>query len=146
MLDVMFRGMWSFWPAFAASTRGGSVVELPGILAGVVPAMPERSVVNCVLYEDAGALESGLEELAAAYDRAGVNAWTVWVYETDEPAQAVLGAAGHALDAAPMGQGRELRGVEPPAAGELDLVDEPGPADFEPVLTAAYGWPGFATA
>src|SRR5918911_5120629 len=108
----MFRGMRSFWPAFAASTRGGSVIELRGVPAAVAPAMPERSVVNCVLYDDADALEASLDELADAYDRAGVGAWTVWVYETDERVQALLGAAGHVLDAAPMGQGRELAGVE----------------------------------
>jgi GNAT superfamily N-acetyltransferase len=142
----MFRSMRSFWAGFPPATRGGSVLELPGVQAAIVPAMPERSVVNCVVYDDAGALEAALDELAAAYDRAGVHAWTVWVHESDERAQAALAAAGNVLDAAPMGQGRELDGLEPPAPGELDLVDDPAPQDFDPIVTAAYGWPGFAAA
>jgi GNAT superfamily N-acetyltransferase len=34
----------------------------------------------------------------------------------------------------------------PPADGELDLVPDPSPDDFEPVVAGAYGWPGFAAA
>jgi GNAT superfamily N-acetyltransferase len=146
MLEAMFRSMWSFWLGFAEASRGGSSLELPGLHAAIMPAMPERSVVNCVVHEGADALEAGLEQLAAAYDDAGVGAWTVWVHESDEPAQAVLSAAGHVVDAAPMGQERELDGLEAPAPGELDLMPDPSPADFEPIVTASYGWPGLGDA
>jgi GNAT superfamily N-acetyltransferase len=122
------------------------VVELPGVLAAVVPAMPERSVVNCVVYEEPDALAAALGDLAAVYDEAGVLAWTVWVHETDVRAQELLAAAGHVLDSEPMGQGRELAGLDPPADGELDLVDRPGPAEFEPVIETAYGFPRFGGA
>jgi ribosomal protein S18 acetylase RimI-like enzyme len=146
VLELMFRSMRSYWPAFARSTRGGSALELPGIAAAIVPAMPDRSVVNCVVYDDVRALEAALDELEAAYDRAGVRAWTVWVHEGDERAQELLAAAGHVLDAAPMGQERELAGLDAPPAGDLDLVDEPQPEDLDQIERAAYGWPGFAGA
>jgi GNAT superfamily N-acetyltransferase len=146
MLDRMFRSMRSFWPGFAEATRGGSRLELPGLEAAFVPAMPDRSVVNCVVYEDAGALVASLDRLAAAYDEAGVLAWTVWVHESDERARAALEASGHTLDGEPMGQELDLAGVAMPAGPELDLVAEPSPADFDPIVTAAYGWPGFAAA
>jgi GNAT superfamily N-acetyltransferase len=142
----MFRSMRAFWLANAAATAGGSTLELPGVVAAIVPAMPERSVVNCVLYDDPDALESQLEWVAGAYDAAGVQAWTVWVHESDRRAQATLAEYGNVLDAEPMGQARELAGIDPPDDGELDLVESPTPADFDPVIWAAYGWTGFRDA
>ena len=139
----MFESLRSFWLAFAEATRGGSTLQLPGVWAAIVPAMPERSVVNCVGYEDVDRLDAALGELDAAYDGAGVNAWTVWVDSADEETQALLADAGHGLDAAPMAQELDLGSVEAPVASDLDLVDSPGPADFEPVIAGAYGWPGF---
>jgi GNAT superfamily N-acetyltransferase len=146
MLESMFRSMRSFWLGFAEASRGGSSLELAGVYAAIMPAMPDRSVVNCVVHDGADALEAALDRLAAAYEGAGVQAWTVWVHETDEPAQAVLSAAGHVLDAAPMGQERELDGIEAPGPDELDLLQDPSPGDFDPIVSASYGWPGFARA
>ena len=142
----MFESLRTFWLAFAAASRGGSTLELPGVWAAIVPAMPERSVVNCVGYEDIGRLDAAIGELAAAYEDAGVSAWTVWVDSADDEAQALLADAGHLLDGAPMGQELDLGSVEAPGESELDLVESPGPDDFEPVVAAAYGWPGFTDA
>jgi GNAT superfamily N-acetyltransferase len=146
MQDPMFESLRSFWLALAGASRGGSTLELPGAWAAIVPAMPDRSVLNCVGYEDVERLGAALEELAAAYDEAGVAAWTVWVDSADEEAQALLADAGHALDGAPMGQELDLAGVERPGDDELELVESPTPADFEPVIAAAYGWSGFGAA
>jgi ribosomal protein S18 acetylase RimI-like enzyme len=146
MQDPMFESLRSFWLAFAGATRGGSTLELPGVWAAIVPAMPDRSVVNCVVYEDPMRLDAALGDLAAAYDEAGVSAWTVWVDSLDERAQSLLGAAGHAFDGDPMGQQIELESVERPGDGELDLIEAPTPADLDPVITAAYGWAGFGAA
>ena len=139
----MFRTLRAFSLASAEASQGGSTLELPGVSAAIVPSMPERSVVNGVVYEDAEALGAALDRLATAYDEAGVHAWTVWVHESDARARELLTAAGHVLDAEPMAQARELDGVEAPAAGELDLVEDPSPADFDPIVEGAYGWPGF---
>lgn len=146
MLDPMFESMRSFWLAFAAASRGGSMLELPGVWAAIMPAMPDRSVMNCVVYEDLSALERALEPLAHAFADAGVRAWTVWVDSADEEAQRLLESAGHTLDGAPMGQELDLAAVERPAADELDLVEAPTTADLDPVITAAYGWAGFGAA
>jgi ribosomal protein S18 acetylase RimI-like enzyme len=143
MQDPMFESLRAFWLAFAGATRGGSTLELSGAWAAIVPAMPERSVVNCTGYDDVAALEAAHAELDAAYDEAGVNAWTVWVDARDEDAQRLLADRGHVLDGAPLGQELDLARVERPAAGALDLVEAPSPADLDPVLTAAYGWFGF---
>jgi GNAT superfamily N-acetyltransferase len=146
MLDRMFKTLRAFWLANAKASRGGSTLELPGVAAAIVPAMPDRSVVSCVMYDEAADLERQLDRIDAAYRDAGVLAWTVWVHESDQRAQAALSAAGNVLDAEPMGQARELDGMEGPADGELDLVPNPSPADFDPVVEGAYGWPGFADA
>lgn len=140
----MLDSLRAFWLAFAGATRGGSTLELPGAWAAFVPSMPGRSVVNCAGYEDAAALEAVHAQLDAAYDRAGVSAWTVWVDSADADARRFLERAGHVLDGAPMGQEVDLAAVEPPADGEIDTVEDPTPADLDPVISAAYGWSGFA--
>ena len=146
VLDPMFRSMRAFWLAIAGASVGGSALELPGVTAAIVPAMPERSVVNSVVYDDADALERELDAIAAAYDDAGVHAWTVWVHESDERAGDLLAGAGHVLDAHPMGQARELDGVEELPHVDLDLHPDPGPGEFDPVVEAAYGFLGFSAA
>src|SRR2546421_5413371 len=135
----MFRTMRAFWLASAEASRGGFTRELPGVAAAIVPSMPERSVVNCAVYEDADALGAALDRLAAAYDEAGVQAWTVWVHESDGRAQELLTAAGHVLDAEPMAQARELDGVEAPGAGGPDPIGGPFPARLGPLVGGAYG-------
>ena len=142
----MFESLRAFWLALAGATRGGSTLELPGVWAAFAPSMSRRSVVNCVGYDDAAALEAAHAQLDAAYDEAGVSAWTVWVDSADEDARRFLEGAGHVLDGAPMGQEIDLAAVEPPAEGELDLVEAATPADLDPVITAAYGWSGFGDA
>lgn len=141
--DPMFESLRAFWLAFASASRGGATLELPGVWAAIMPAMPERSVVNGVVYDGVASLEAALNDLAAEYEDAGVRAWTVWVDSLDREAQELLGRAGHVLDGAPMGQELELAAVERPAEGELDLVESPRPPDFDPVIAAAYRWRGF---
>ncbi len=119
---------------------GGSVHEDDGVVAAIAPVMPDRSVVNCVVYDDAESLKARLGAVAAAYDEAGIKAWTVWAPEADTDAIRALEAAGNVLDAEPMAMGRELDGIEAPAAGELDLVRDPSPGDVADVLAGAYGW------
>jgi ribosomal protein S18 acetylase RimI-like enzyme len=138
----MFATMRAYFGALAEASPGGHVVELPGVAGCVVPRLPERSVFNCVIYDDAGALEQGLDRLAEAYDSAGVNAWTVWVHESDTRAQEVLAGAGHELDAKPAAMACELASLERPAtAEELEIDDEPSIEDAVEVLEASYRWP-----
>lgn len=139
MLDRLFPSLRSFTCAFALASPAGSVFERGGVTAGIVPAMPERSVVNSVFYDDARELEGRLGELAAAYDEAGVRAWTVWLRPGDDALAETLAAAGHVLDGEPMVMGRELDGIEPPAPGELELV-EPDRESVAAIRAAAFGW------
>jgi GNAT superfamily N-acetyltransferase len=141
VLDRLFRSLGAFTRAFALATPGGDVREEDGVMAAIVPEMPDRSVVNSVVYDDAGALEAQLDALAAAYEDAGIEAWTVWVHESDERAARVLEDAGHVHDAAPMAMSRGLDGIEPPAPGELELAPEPEAGAVADILAPVYHWP-----
>lgn len=140
MLDRLLPSLGSFARAFALATPGGSVHEGDGVTAAIVPEMPDRSVVNCVVYDDAESLKAALGSIVALYDEAGIDASTVWAHETDTEATSALEAAGNLLDAEPMAMGRELDGIDPLAPGELDLVPDPSPGDVAGVLTEAYHW------
>ena len=105
------------------------MVERDGVLAAVVPATPDRSVVNSVAYEDAGRLERALPELAEVYEAAGVRAWTVWVPHDDAEAAGALAGAGHVLDAEPAAMAMELSALEAPRPADLDLDPEAGAGD-----------------
>lgn len=115
--------------------------ELDGVGAAVVPACPERSVMNCVCYQGAPQLVAALDELAAIYADAGVTAWTVWVPPGDREAASALEAAGHVLDAAPEAMGMELSRAERPA-GRLDWTRSADPALLGPLNDRAYGYDG----
>ncbi|HEX8645777.1 MAG TPA: GNAT family N-acetyltransferase [Thermoleophilaceae bacterium] len=143
MLDRLQTSLASFVRSFARESPGGSAFERAGITAGIVPAMPDRTVVNAVVQLGAPELEARIGDLAAAYDGAGVAAWGVWAHERDPDARRVLESAGHVLDSEPMAMARGLDGVEAPEPGELDLVTEPTVAAVSEVLRPVYEWGGF---
>lgn len=126
------RAIWRHWTP--------SSLELDGVFAAIQPAAPERSLFNAVFYESAGALAAALDQVASAYEEAGVGAWTVWVPDGDEDAAAVLEGAGHTLDAAPAVMARELDGTtEPPP---LELLEEATLADVARINDRVYGYSG----
>lgn len=66
-----------------------------------------------MVYTDGAAVRGALADLAAAYQDARVEAWTVWVPEDDRETADALAAAGHRLDGAPRAMAAPLE--------ELDL-------------------------
>ena len=103
--------------------RGRPVLERDGVIAAVVPAAPERSVVNSVVYRDAEGLEAAYDELAAAYGEIGAK-WTVWVRPDDERGRAACSRARPRARRQPDGDGRATStGVERPAPDALAGLD-----------------------
>src|SRR4249920_417049 len=98
--DRMHESMWVAFRAVPFASEG-RCLELDGVLAGITPAVPERSLPNSVLYRSEDALIAALSQLAEVYESAGVRAWTVWVPEQHERARRALADAGHVLDATP---------------------------------------------
>ena len=131
--------------SFARLTGAGSetsgVIERDGVVASVTPAVPHASIVNSVGYRDAEALGASLDDLARAYDEAGVNAWTVWVPEDDRQAAMLLEEAGHKLDATPTAMIADLANLPVPDDDELDWDASADPGVVARINDHAYGAP-----
>ena len=124
----------------ATGSPTGQVLEHDGVVASIMPAAPERAVVNSVTYVDADGLTAAYDEIATAYDEIGAK-WTVWVPPGDDAAASFLEDRGHVLDAQPVGMVAELDGVERPpddALGEWTATGDI--ADVGPINDRAYAW------
>jgi GNAT superfamily N-acetyltransferase len=118
VLDRVHASMRHFCRLVGRASEGARVLEPDGVVAAVVPACPERAVINSVCYEEPGALAGAYDEIAAAYAAIGAN-WTVWVHHGDREAADLLERRGHVLDARPEAMGRELGAVERPVRDSL---------------------------
>jgi len=105
---------------FGGGSPGSRVLALPGVVAGITPATPERSLFNSVFYRDGLALQAAYRELDHAYASAGVRAWTVWLRPADLALAAELGRLGHVLDGRVIGMAAALDELSLPAPGELE--------------------------
>jgi GNAT superfamily N-acetyltransferase len=139
-IELQRRCLATFVRMLGRSSDTAALFEREGVLGAVVPACPDRSVINSVTYRDARSLEVALPEIAAAHERAGVRAWTVWVPEDDREAAALLKAAGHKLDATPMAMLCDLPRLPDPDCGGLDWDDRATPATVARVNDFAYGF------
>jgi ribosomal protein S18 acetylase RimI-like enzyme len=137
--ERMLASMRTEFGHLPETSDGGRCLELDGVLATIVPAVPERSVANSVIYETEDALAAALPELARAYDHAGVVAWTVWVPRHHERARELLGANGHLLDADPAAMIAPADEIEPPRPGDPEPDPHPRREDLGRVNDLAYG-------
>lgn len=120
MIDRVLESMFHWYRLMGAASEGARALEADGVLAALVPAAPERAVVNAVVYRSAGQLEAAYDDVAAAYREIGAK-WTVWVPpgEDGDAAARLLEARGHVLDGQPMAMGRRLDGLDRPTEEEL---------------------------
>jgi len=121
---------------------GNTVLEWPGVQATVVPGAPDRSMPNAVVFEDAEALLAAHAELAAAYDAAGVRAWTVWTMPGDAAVGRRLEPLGHVFDGRPPLMAATLAGLDLEPRRDLDLDSAPRWADVGRLNDLAYGLSG----
>lgn len=131
--------MKAAWRAVAEGSAGARVVEAERVMAALVPALPERSVFNSVLYERPESLANARDELARAYDEAGIRAWTVWVPEDDRASAELLAAAGHVLDATPRAMVLDLSDLTAPDPGDLEWTGQGSLDELKRINDAAYG-------
>jgi GNAT superfamily N-acetyltransferase len=139
-LAIQQRAMRDWIAMLGGSAPDSRLVERDGVAAAIIPSVPNRSIPNSVNYSDARALADSLDELAAIYDKAGVNAWTVWTPDFDREAIAALEAAGHAFDGKPLAMVLELERFEPPDLGGLDYDRDGDMPTLGEVNDAAYGF------
>ena len=109
--EALHRSMLHWYRLIGSGSDGARTLERDGVVAALVPASLERSVVNAVAYEHPDALAAAYDEIAAAYAEIGAK-WTVWVHNGDTATVELLERAGHVLDAKP-------------EAMALDLVAQP---------------------
>jgi GNAT superfamily N-acetyltransferase len=140
--QLPYVGLRTFCRGLAESSADSRLVELDGVTAAVVPAAPDRSIANSVMYDSAAGLESALDRVARAYEEAGVRAWTVWVPQHDRDGPALLERAGHTLDGEPAAMAMELDGFERRPAPEVEIDDEPDPRELGRLNDRAYGFEG----
>lgn len=140
-LGLVRKGMAPFWKLMALHS-GGSAFEREGVVGSIIPVAPSRSVFNSVFYEDAEALLDCLDDLAEAYDDAGIEAWTVWVPKADEAVAAGLEAAGHKLDANPRAMAMAISDLKRPEDDPaLEIREEYDMAELARLNEIAYGYP-----
>jgi GNAT superfamily N-acetyltransferase len=140
VLDRLNASMRHFCRLIGQASEGAGVLERDGVVAGIVPACPERAVINSVHYEESGALAEAYDEIAAAYAEIGAN-WTVWVHPGDYEAAAVLESRGHVFDAEPAAMGRDLDSIErPPDDALSDWTAAGRIADIGPLNDRSYGF------
>jgi GNAT superfamily N-acetyltransferase len=140
-LGPMLANMRAFYRLLGERSPDGSVAEHPAVLGSIVPSCPRRSIVNAVVYEDGSALADAYDAIAAAYDSAGVLAWTVWVPESEPETGRFLSAAGHKLDARPRAMLAELRALDLESPDGLEWERTDDVAAIASINEAAYGLP-----
>jgi N-acetylglutamate synthase-like GNAT family acetyltransferase len=144
MWDVLHASMRHWYRLVGAGSDGARTFERDGVIAALVPAAGERSVINAVVYENPAALAAAYDDLAAAYADIGAN-WTVWLHEGDSDSAALLDQNGHALDGTPTAMAVDLTAHPPrrPADDELPAWTANGSlADVGAINDRAYPWGG----
>jgi GNAT superfamily N-acetyltransferase len=139
VLDAACAALTHFLRVLSRGSEGARLIERQGVVAAVIPAAPERSVLNSVSYEHAVGLGDGYDEIAGAYESIGAQ-WTVWVRHGDADAATLLAERGHVLDAEPEAMGRSL--ADPPERPVLDLewTDRGSLHDLAALNDLAYGY------
>ena len=108
LLERMWASLTGLLRVVGGGSPGARLIERGGVVASVCPTLPDRSLFSSVVYADGEELRAAIGDLADDYDRAGVNAWTVWAHPDDGDTAGALEAAGHRLDAEPMAMGLDL--------------------------------------
>jgi ribosomal protein S18 acetylase RimI-like enzyme len=125
----------------ACCSMHGRVLELPGVVAGINPATPDRSLFNGVAYESPEALREHYDAISAAYEDAGVRAWTVWVRIGDADTPAFLKSRGHLFDYDPVAMGTRIHELRLPAPGDLDWDETEDLRLIGALNDTAFGFP-----
>jgi ribosomal protein S18 acetylase RimI-like enzyme len=138
---AQWRGLRDFLRWMGGGGRAARYWEAPGVAAAIVPATPERSIVNSVAYESESALAAAYDEIAGAYDEAGVAAWSVWTPDHDSAAIELLRSRGHAFDGEPAAMTLDMREFDR-SPGDLDWDSRATFEELGRLNDVAYGTPG----
>jgi N-acetylglutamate synthase-like GNAT family acetyltransferase len=142
--DALHASMRHWYRLVGAGSEGARTFERDGVVAALVPASPQRSVVNAVVYDRPDALVAAYDEIAAAYDEIGAK-WTVWVHNGDTETVALLESKGHVLDGSPEAMAADFEATPPQRPPDDALSDWTAAgdlADVGAINDRAYGYGG----
>jgi len=105
---------------FGRCSLQGKVLKYPGVMAGINPVTPDRSLFNGVYYQEADALRRHYDDIASAYRASGVRAWTVWVRVGDTDTPEFLQQRGHQFDYDPVAMACSMKDLRMPEPDGLD--------------------------
>lgn len=133
---VASLAQWS--RAIDGASEGMRSIDRDGFVMTTTPAVPERSIVNDVVYWDGAALLAAYDEIEATFDTAGIEAWLVWVPDSDTDVADALAERGHVLDSDPEAMVLDLDTIErpPEPPGYSRAVD---PVELARLNDRAYG-------
>jgi GNAT superfamily N-acetyltransferase len=135
----MLACMSAFQEALGLAARGGRAFELDGVMAAIVPGLPDLALANAAVYRDAAGLGSALPLLERAYVEAGVRRSLIWVPPGDEGAHDALRAAGYALDSEAPAMVLDLERLPAEDDPLDDWSDTPEPAEIAQIVERSYG-------
>jgi GNAT superfamily N-acetyltransferase len=138
-LATMFACMAAFHGALGLAARGGRAFELDGVVAAVVPGLPDLAVANAAVYRRAESLASALPLLQRAYDEAGVRRSLIWVPPNDEGAHGALRAGGYAPDSEAPAMALDLARLPREDDPLDDWSDTPDPSEIAQIVERSYG-------
>lgn len=137
----MFACMTAFQVALGLAARGGRAFDREGVVAAIVPGLPDLALANAAVYRDSSRLADALPLLEQEYLQAGVRRSLIWVPPGDEGAHATLRAAGYAPDSEAPAMALDLDRLPPEDDPPDDWTDAPVPAEIAQVVERSYGLP-----
>jgi GNAT superfamily N-acetyltransferase len=136
-VETLDRMLATMRATFRALGRGDAHwVDRDGVGALVTPQVPNRSVVNCVIYERGADIEAAYHWLQEQF--AAVEAWTVWVPEGDRETAAFLERRGHRPDADPAMMVLDLASFSPSV--QIPAWRRASVEELAAINEAAYPW------
>jgi GNAT superfamily N-acetyltransferase len=138
-LASMLACIAAFQAALGLAARGGRAFEHEGVVAAIVPGLPELALANAAVYRRASVLGAALPVLQQAYDDAGVTRSLIWVPPGDEGAHAALRAAGYSPDSEAPAMTLDLARLPAEDDPPDDWTDAPDPGEIAHIVERSYG-------
>jgi GNAT superfamily N-acetyltransferase len=138
-LAASCASMAAFYRVLGGAARGGRALERDGVVASVVPGLPDAGIANALVYRRAEGLVGALPDAVAAWDAAGVRIALAWVLPGDEAAEEGLAAHGFARRGEAPAMARELADIAPDDDPLEDWTDAPAPAELAEIVERSYG-------
>jgi ribosomal protein S18 acetylase RimI-like enzyme len=125
----LWEGFASLQTLLGGSSRHGSVIERPGLVASIVPSAPDSPALNAAVAIEPDAAPAALRDLADGYARAGVRRWAIWVDGGARHVTAELRRSGLIVASASPGMGAEIGALRL----DLSLADPEPKGDLRTV-------------